>query len=80
MHRDIKLDNILVKRKTDRSNVQSDSETNAAKCSLPIECYEFKLGDLGLAKTIKRESQLHETMCGTPLNMAPEVLGGNLYD
>ena len=73
MHRDIKLDNILVKRK-------QKVHENSAKFSLPMECYEFKLGDLGLAKTIQRESQLHETMCGTPLNMAPEVLIGNLYD
>ena len=47
---------------------------------MPIDCYEFKLGDLGLAKTVRRDTQLHETMCGTPLNMAPEVLVGDLYD
>ena len=48
MHRDIKLDNILVKRK----KAASISDSYRTKCSLPIECYEFKLGDLGLAKKI----------------------------
>jgi len=73
MHRDIKLDNILVKRK-------NANQGKSDKFSLPIDCYEFKLGDLGLAKNMTRESQLHETICGTPLNMAPEVLKGDLYD
>ena len=74
MHRDIKLDNILVKRK--RTRIYN----NWAPEDLPIDQFEFKLGDLGLAKCLNRETQLHDTICGTPLNMAPEVLKGSLYD
>lgn len=73
MHRDIKLDNILVKRKPQASR-------SVAAEDLPIDQFEFKLGDLGLAKSLNRDSQLHETICGTPLNMAPEVIKGYLYD
>lgn len=53
MHRDIKLDNILVKLKNRRS---SKLRSGRDKFSLPIDDYEFKLGDLGLAKTFKRDS------------------------
>ena len=53
MHRDIKLDNILVKLKNRRS---SKLRSSRDKFCLPIDSYEFKLGDLGLAKTFKRDS------------------------
>ena len=80
MHRDNKLDNILVKRQFNYANYKDchEAKSYTMKYSLPIENYEFKLGDLGLAKKAKRDSQLHETFCGTPLNMAPEVLFGEL--
>ena len=78
MHRDIKLDNVLVKRKHSSTSISSSKDDE--KYCLPIDSYEFKLGDLGLAKLLKRDSQLNGTMCGTPLNMAPEVLKGDLYD
>ena len=56
MHRDIKLDNILVKRKS-----QKGDPTDKAleyDSSLPVWDYEFKLGDLGLAKNVMDESEL----------------------
>ena len=49
MHRDIKLDNILVKRKP-------GSPSSIAPEDLPIDQFEFKLGDLGLAKNLNRDS------------------------
>ena len=79
MHRDIKLDNVLVKRKKP-APLSREPEASKRCFGLAIDSFEFKLGDLGLAKTVNRETQLHETMCGTPLNMAPEVLKGSLYD
>ena len=45
-----------------------------------ISDFEFKLGDLGLAKSIISVNQLQETLCGTPLYMAPEVIAGRNYD
>jgi serine/threonine protein kinase len=70
MHRDIKLDNVLVKLK-------SATDPTAAR---RISDFEFKLGDLGLAKTLKSEQQLQGTLCGTPLYMAPEVISNQQYN
>ena len=78
MHRDIKLDNVLVKRKVlndDDCHLSMDQDS-----TLPLHEYEFKLGDLGLAKNVMDESELQATQCGTPLYMAPEVINGYLYD
>ena len=71
MHRDIKLDNILVKQKLGGMGDFSERK---------ISDFEFKLGDLGLAKSILSEKDLQNTVCGTPLYMAPEVIGGGLYN
>lgn len=65
MHRDIKLDNILVKKK---ANVNADPLRSS------ISNFEFKLGDLGLATPAQSDRHLHNTLCGTPLYMAPEVI------
>lgn len=53
MHRDIKLDNILVKtRRSYRDVIHSPNTSPAGKLrDLPIDAFEFKLGDLGLAKS-----------------------------
>lgn len=67
MHRDIKRDNILVNRIAVRSGDW-------------IQDYEFKLGDMGLAKHIKSEISLNQTFAGTPLAMAPEMVIGEQYD
>mmetsp|Transcript_7252 Transcript_7252/g.5246 ORF Transcript_7252/g.5246 Transcript_7252/m.5246 type:complete len:117 (+) Transcript_7252:610-960(+) len=40
---------------------------------------EVKIGDLGFARKLE-VSDLASTICGTPLMMAPEVLGGKKYD
>lgn len=51
MHRDIKMDNILVTLKRNKQPGLSLKD----RC---IEDFEFKLGDLGLAKPILSERQL----------------------
>lgn len=56
IHRDIKLENILM-----------TSSTNN---------YEFKLGDFGLATYNKK---FHNSKCGSPGFMAPEILNGETY-
>jgi serine/threonine protein kinase len=48
MHRDIKLDNILVKLK-------ADAPKDIQELDRAISDFEFKIGDLGLAKTLQSE-------------------------
>lgn len=40
---------------------------------------EVKLADFGFS-TILADEQMVKTQCGTPLNMAPEILNGKLYN
>ena len=52
---------------------QFKSETNL------IGNVDVVIADLGFAKELGN-GDLAETMCGTPLNMAPEILTGEKYD
>ena len=72
MHRDIKLENILVRKRLVRE-VSYASEVCAGD-------FEFKIADLGLAKTHHGEQLLRHTHCGSPLYMAPEILLGKDYN
>jgi serine/threonine protein kinase len=65
MHRDIKLENILVKQN---------------KSSFASNDFEFKLADLGQAKLHSGKNLLKQTTCGTPLYMAPEVYFNEPYN
>ena len=40
---------------------------------------EIKIADFGFSKLLTNE-EFTQTMLGSPLNMAPEVLGGNQYN
>jgi serine/threonine-protein kinase ULK/ATG1 len=72
IHRDIKLDNILVKSKVKNQILKQEK--------VVFSEYEFKVGDLGLAKAIvDGANELSSTVCGTPLCMAPEVIHGQRY-
>ena len=66
IHRDIKLDNILANRKQGAPGTQ-------------ICDYEFKLGDMGLAKQVESKTAMNSTFAGTPLAMAPELINGKQY-
>lgn len=39
-----------------------------------VRDFEFKIADMGLAKGHPGDNALHQTTCGTPMYMAPEVL------
>lgn len=41
---------------------------------------EIKIADFGFSKLLGNNEEFTETMLGSPLNMAPEVLGGRKYD
>ena len=70
VHRDIKLDNILVKSRGRRPFGDFGNQQN----SMRVEDYEFKVADMGLAKNVKGCEDLIKTMCGTPVCMAPEII------
>ena len=57
IHRDLKLDNILIK-KDER---------------IPIIKFSVKLSDFGLSKKMKDNDDLTNTQLGTPLTKAPEI-------
>ena len=44
-----------------------------------ISDFEFKLGDMGLAKSFGSLTELAQTFAGTPLAMAPEMIAGGQY-
>ena len=40
----------------------------------------LKIGDFGIAKGLDKTSALASTQAGTPVYMAPEILGGDKYN
>lgn len=71
MHRDVKPQNLLLHPP---GGELIDAEQNAA-ANLPI----LKLADFGFARYLQSAS-LAETLCGSPLYMAPEILRYEKYD
>lgn len=41
--------------------------------------FEIKIADFGFSKKLKNKSQINNTICGTPLYMAPQVVQKNQY-
>ena len=39
----------------------------------------LKISDFGFAKSYNPDTDLQQTMCGSPLYMAPEILEQNIY-
>ena len=62
IHRDIKLDNILI----DFENEEDKNNLNLLKCKV-------KIIDFGFARYVENNSLAHSIL-GTPLNMAPQIL------
>ena len=70
IHRDLKFDNIMVSKKASAFNRIGQIE---------ISDFEFKIGDMGLAKKLSSENQMNKSFVGTPVVMAPEVLSHSNY-
>ena len=83
MHRDLKLPNIMLHFSLLPPNACVDPSFDLKKYlnATPITASSVicKITDLGFARKLL-EDQLAETACGTPLQMAPEVLSGQLYN
>ena len=44
------------------------------------EPIEVTIGDLGFARRLNEEGDVTKSYCGTPLNMAPQILNNEEYD
>jgi serine/threonine-protein kinase ULK/ATG1 len=90
MHRDLKLANILIHFPDEDFSFKeisaSDQVQRIQRVSKRLKAMnlleskvQIKIADLGFARELGHED-LTETICGTPLVMAPEVLNGVKYN
>lgn len=88
MHRDLKLANILVhfpeedfkfKNVTSLDEKAILTSQRLKEIDLVKANIQVKIADLGFARELSYED-LTQTICGTPLVMAPEVLNGKFYN
>lgn len=82
VHRDLKLSNILINFKNiDMEKVLEGGEQlkKYMKNAPLVGEVDVVIADLGFAKELD-DGDLAKTQCGTPLNMAPEILMGQKYD
>lgn len=84
VHRDLKMDNILLHFSDLRSNVCVDKSFDLNNY---IKDFNFekqhssmkvKIADLGFARKLQLD-ELAMTQIGTPVNMAPEIIFGHEY-
>lgn len=90
MHRDLKLANILVHLPEAPHDLVGGPKAAPEKkkqrqteflrgIDLVSNRFQVKIADLGFARELNH-GELSDTICGTPLVMAPEVLNGKRYD
>lgn len=73
IHRDIKLENLLLTLKS--NEILSYFENN-----IPIPKTLVKISDFGLSKQVTADEPLSNTRCGSPDYIPPEILLGLEYD
>lgn len=89
MHRDLKLANILIHFPNETDFNYGEFTSMADKLNyvnnrlknidLIKTNFTIKIADLGFSRELQHED-MSETICGTPLIMAPEVLNGARYN
>ena len=84
MHRDLKLDNILLHMDEicelpNYPLVHYFPKCHKIKELLFKNRFTIKIADLGFSKKLQEGVDVMTTYCGTPLNMAPEILNKKNY-
>lgn len=78
IHRDIKPQNLLLTGalpldELDDPDATPEEETRRRQINFPSDQFSLKIADFGFARHLQTAS-LAETLCGSPLYMAPEIL------
>jgi len=84
IHRDIKPQNLLLTGALPLDEVNDpdstpEEEERRRKINFPSSQFSLKIADFGFARHLQTAS-LAETLCGSPLYMAPEILQHHRYD
>lgn len=80
LHRDLKLANILIHFPAMVGKEELITPQWLKQVDLHVTPFVVKIADLGFSKIQKSQAELSSTYCGTPINMAPEVLNKGVYN
>lgn len=80
LHRDLKLANVLLHFPDMVGREDEISADWLKNVDLKKSRFQIKIADLGFSKIQQDPNALNVTYCGTPINMAPEVLNRGVYN
>lgn len=83
IHRDIKPQNLLLTGALPLDELEDpeatpEAEAKRREINFPSSQFQLKIADFGFARHLQTQS-LAETLCGSPLYMAPEILQHHRY-